>query len=143
MYGRSFWQEGGEAPERLAQRGGGCPDSQAGPGSEQPHLAVGVPVPCRGVGLGALSGLLPAQMILWFCAISSRAGQPWTSAMERELSSCIKQRLQPQTYSHGEDDEVARVRQGGHRCHPGHQRVQQPGGLQGRNREVVGHPSDG
>ena len=64
MYGRSFWQEGGEAPERLAQRGGGCPDSQAGPGSEQPHLAVGVPVPCRIVGLGALSGLLPAQIIL-------------------------------------------------------------------------------
>ena len=26
MYGRSFWQEGGEAPERLAQRGGGCLD---------------------------------------------------------------------------------------------------------------------
>ena len=32
---------------------------RAGPGSELPHLAVGVPVPCRGVGLGALSGFLP------------------------------------------------------------------------------------
>ena len=28
MYGRSFWQEGVEAPERLAQRGGGCPDGR-------------------------------------------------------------------------------------------------------------------
>ena len=37
---------------------------RAGPGSEQPHLGVGVPVPCRGVGLGAPSGFLPAQIIL-------------------------------------------------------------------------------
>ena len=42
-----------------AQRGGGCPipgdtQEQAGWGSEQPDVAVGVPVHRRGVGLGDL-----------------------------------------------------------------------------------------
>ena len=42
-----------------AQRGGGSPtpgniQGQAGPGFVQPHLAVGVPVHCRGVGLDDL-----------------------------------------------------------------------------------------
>ena len=40
----------------LVQRGGGCPiprdiQGQAGQGSEQPDLAVRVPVHCKGVGL--------------------------------------------------------------------------------------------
>ena len=42
--------------KQVAQRGGGCPvfgdiEGQAGPGSEQPDLAVGVPAHCRGDGL--------------------------------------------------------------------------------------------
>ena len=45
-----------EALEQVAQRGGGCPipgdtRGQAGQGSEQPELAVDVPVHCRGVEL--------------------------------------------------------------------------------------------
>jgi len=45
----------GEALEQIDQRGGGCSipgdiQGQAGQGSEQPDLAVGVPVHCRGVG---------------------------------------------------------------------------------------------
>jgi len=45
--------------EQVAQRGGGSPaagDSQghAGPGFEQPNLAVGAHVHCRGGGLGDL-----------------------------------------------------------------------------------------
>jgi len=47
------------ALEQVAQRSDGCPVSgdmqgQAGQGSEQPDLAVGVPVQCRGVGLDDL-----------------------------------------------------------------------------------------
>jgi len=43
----------------LVQRGGGCPiprdiQGQAGQGSEQPDLAVRVPVHCKGVGLDDL-----------------------------------------------------------------------------------------
>ena len=43
----------------FAQRGGGCLipgdiQGQAGQGTEQPHLAVGVLVHCREVGLGGL-----------------------------------------------------------------------------------------
>jgi len=46
-----------EALEQGGQRCGGCPipgdiQGHAGPGSEQPHLAVGCSVNCRGVGLG-------------------------------------------------------------------------------------------
>ena len=36
----------------------------AGPGSEQAHLEVGVPVPRRAVGPGALLGFLPAPIVL-------------------------------------------------------------------------------
>ena len=54
-----FYDEGGEALQEAAKRGAGCPipgdtQGQAGRGSEQPDLAVGVPVPCRGVGLDDL-----------------------------------------------------------------------------------------
>jgi len=43
----------------MTQRGGGCPvlgdiRGQDGHGYEHPDLAVGVPVHCRGVGLGDL-----------------------------------------------------------------------------------------
>jgi len=54
-----FYNNGGEALEQIAQRGGGCPllgdiQGQTGQGSEQPDLAVDVPVHCRGVGLDGL-----------------------------------------------------------------------------------------
>ena len=46
-----FYSKGSEALEQVAQRGGRCPVSgdilgQAGWGSEQPDLAVGIPVHC-------------------------------------------------------------------------------------------------
>ena len=53
----------------------GCPEwwwmpgdfqSEAGPGSEQPDVAVDVPVHCRGVGLDDLQKSLPTPRILWF-----------------------------------------------------------------------------
>ena len=52
-----FYYQGGEALKQDAQRGGGCPilrdtKCQAGRGSEQPDVAVGVPVHCREVRLG-------------------------------------------------------------------------------------------
>jgi len=37
---------------------------QAGQGSEHPGVAAGVPVYCREVGLGDLSGSVPTQMTL-------------------------------------------------------------------------------
>lgn len=42
---------------RVAQRDGGLPvpgdiQGQAGQGPEQPDVAVDIPVPCRGIGLG-------------------------------------------------------------------------------------------
>ena len=48
-----------EALEYVVQRSNGCPvagvfQDQAGLGSEQPDLAVGFPVPYRGVGLDDL-----------------------------------------------------------------------------------------
>ena len=54
-----FYSEGGEALAQVAQRAGGCPiprdiQSQAEQGSEQPDGAIGIPVHCRGVGLGDL-----------------------------------------------------------------------------------------
>ena len=54
-----FYNKGSEALALVAQRRGGCPipgdvQCQAGWGSEQPDLAVGVPVHCRGVGLDGL-----------------------------------------------------------------------------------------
>ena len=60
---------GGEALEQVAQRGGGCPihgdiQGQDGWGSEQPDLAGGVPVHCKGVGLDELYGSLPTETIL-------------------------------------------------------------------------------
>ena len=50
---------GGEPLAKTAHRGGGCPipvdtQGQAGRGSEQPDLAVSVPVHCREVGLDGL-----------------------------------------------------------------------------------------
>ena len=47
--------EGAEALTQVAQSGGGCPipgdtQGEAGPGSEQPDGAVGIPVHCRAVG---------------------------------------------------------------------------------------------
>jgi len=54
-----FYSEGGEALEQVVQRGIRCSipgdiQGQAGPGSEQPDLAVDIPVSCRGVGLDDL-----------------------------------------------------------------------------------------
>ena len=54
-----FYSKGGEALEYVAQISGGCPIlgdivCQAEWGSEQPDLAVGVPVHCRGVGLNGI-----------------------------------------------------------------------------------------
>ena len=54
-----FYSKGGEALAQVAQRGGGCPipadaQSQAGGGCEQPDVAVGAPVHCRGVGSDGL-----------------------------------------------------------------------------------------
>ena len=54
-----FYNKGTEALVQVAQREGGdlVPgDTQGweGQGSEQPHVAVGVPVPFRGVGLDGL-----------------------------------------------------------------------------------------
>ena len=51
-----FYSKAGEALEQIIQRGGGCPipgdiQGQAGPGSEQPDLAVDIPGHCWGVGL--------------------------------------------------------------------------------------------
>jgi len=68
------WNSSSEAMEQVAQRGGGSPaagDSQghAGPGFEQPNLAVGAHVHCRGGGLGDLWESLSTQMILWFYEI--------------------------------------------------------------------------
>ena len=65
-----FYGKCSEALEPIAQRGGGCPtpgdtQGQAGWGSEQPHLAVGVPVHCRGIGPDGLWESLPTQTILW------------------------------------------------------------------------------
>ena len=40
--------------------------NMAGQGSEQPDLAVRVPVHCRGVGLEYLLRSLPTQVVLWF-----------------------------------------------------------------------------
>ena len=50
-----FYNQGGEALEQAAQRGGGCLvlgdiQGQAGPDSWQLDLAVGVPVHCQEVG---------------------------------------------------------------------------------------------
>jgi len=50
-----LYNEGGETLEQVAQRNDGSPipgdiQGQAGWGSEQPDLPVGVPVHCRGVG---------------------------------------------------------------------------------------------
>jgi len=51
--------------EQVAQRGAGhlIPadvQGRAGPGSEQPDLAAGVPAHCRGVGPDELQGSLPS-----------------------------------------------------------------------------------
>jgi len=56
MSRKFFYDEGREALEEVAQRGGSCPipgniQGQVGQGSEQPDLVVDVPTQCRGVGL--------------------------------------------------------------------------------------------
>ena len=56
-----FYSKGGETLEQVALRGGGCPvpgdvQGQAGQGSEQPDLAVGVPVHSMRVGPDGLKG---------------------------------------------------------------------------------------
>lgn len=53
-----FYNKNSEKLVQVTQTGG-CPipgdiESQAGQSAEQPVLAVGVPVHCRGVGLGDL-----------------------------------------------------------------------------------------
>ena len=58
-YKEDFYSMGGEALQQIAQRCGGWPipgdtQGQAGQGSEQLDLAVGVPVHFRGVGLDDL-----------------------------------------------------------------------------------------
>ena len=52
-----FYTKGSEALKQVVKRA--CPvpgdiQCQAGPGSEQPNLAIGVPVHCRGLGLDDL-----------------------------------------------------------------------------------------
>ena len=64
-----FYREGDEALEQVAQRCGEFPipgdfQGQVRPGSEQPDLAVDVPVHCRGVGLDGLLRSLPTLRIL-------------------------------------------------------------------------------
>ena len=54
-----FYDEGGEALDQVAQRGGRCPipgniPGQVRQGSEQPDLVEDVPAHCRGVGLDDL-----------------------------------------------------------------------------------------
>ena len=63
---RKFFTQGGDTLEQVAQRGGGCPipgdiQGQAGPGPEQPDVAVDVPVHCRGDGLDGLQQSLPTK----------------------------------------------------------------------------------
>lgn len=63
---KCFYKKGSEA---LEQRGGGSSvprdiQGEVGPGPEQPDLAVGAPVQCRGVELDDLSGSFLTQMIL-------------------------------------------------------------------------------
>ena len=55
----AFCNKSDEALELVAWRGGGCSvpgdlQGQAGRGSEQPDVDVGVPVHCRGVGLNGI-----------------------------------------------------------------------------------------
>ena len=73
----------GQALEQFAQRGSGCPihgdiQGQAGQGSEQHDLAVGVPVYCRGAGIHDLQRSLSTQMILWFYELQLFNGLPKT-----------------------------------------------------------------
>ena len=63
-----FYNEGGETPAQVAQRGGRCPipgntQGQVGRGSEQPDLVGDVPA-LAGVGLDGLERSLPTQSIL-------------------------------------------------------------------------------
>ena len=56
---KQYFMMSAEARAQVAQRDGGCPipgdiQCQAGQGSEQPDLTVGVPTHCRGVGLDDL-----------------------------------------------------------------------------------------
>ena len=148
MYGRSFWQEGVEAPERLAQRGGGCPDSRLRSGCTRLRAtSSGGRCPCslqdRGTRCPFRVASSSNDSVVLCHIVAGRTAMDTRNKCYGMRAEQLHQAAAAPTYSHGKDDEAARVRQGGHRCHPGHQRVQQPGGLQGRNREVVGHPSDG
>ena len=54
-YKEVFYNKSSEVLAQVAHIGGGCPvtgniQDQAGQGSEQPDLVVGIPVHCRGVG---------------------------------------------------------------------------------------------
>jgi len=54
-----LYNKGSEVLAQVVQGGGGCPipgdsQGQAAQGSEQPGVAVGVPVHCRGIGLNGL-----------------------------------------------------------------------------------------
>lgn len=64
-----FYNEGGEAPEQVAQRDNRCPmpgniEGQVGQGSEQTDLVEGVPAHRRWVGLDELQRFLPTQTIV-------------------------------------------------------------------------------
>lgn len=64
-----FYSKGGEAPEQVAQRHGGCTvpgdlQDHAGSDSGQPDLAVDVPIHCRGVCLDELYESLQTQTSL-------------------------------------------------------------------------------
>ena len=57
--GKIFYSEGGEALEQVAQRCDWCPitgdfQGEAGSGTEQPDVAVHVPLHGRGVGVDDL-----------------------------------------------------------------------------------------
>ena len=102
-------------------------------------MSHGSSCPFCSLGSPAHRQTVTSPMFAWV----PMAGRPWSQGANvaaGELSSCIKQGLQPQTYSPGKDDDSATGRQGGYSCHPGHHHVPQPGHLQGRNREDVGRP---
>jgi len=57
--GESFYNEGGETLQQVAQRGGRCSipgniQGHVGWGSEQPDVVEDVPAHCRGIGLDDL-----------------------------------------------------------------------------------------
>ena len=72
ILGRSFYTEGGDALEQVAQGGCGCPipggiQGQAGCDSGQPGLEVGNPAHSRGVETRWSLWSFSIQTILWLC----------------------------------------------------------------------------